>query len=85
MISNVDDVVACLDPPLDLGELRRLLAQLAGSLYSLVGACSGSADKALDGLALLDIADGESKTVQTSSASPLATKADDIVKAIQAI
>jgi hypothetical protein len=85
MISNVDDVVACLNPPLELGELRRLLARLAGSLHSLVRACPGSADTVLDGLALLEIADGGSKTVQTSSASPLAAKADDIVNAIQAI
>jgi hypothetical protein len=85
MISNVDDIVACLNPPLDLGELRGLLAQLVGSLHSLVGACSGSADKVLDGQALLDIADGESKSVQTTSASPLASKADDIVNAIQTI
>ncbi|PVG04459.1 hypothetical protein CPB86DRAFT_218980 [Serendipita vermifera] len=82
MVTIVDDIVACCNPPLELIELRRLLARLSSSLRNLAQTCGGSVTTISESLTTLKVTDYTPDHAQTPTIASQMTKVEEIARAI---
>jgi hypothetical protein len=85
IVTIVDDIVACCNPPLELIELRRLLARLSSSLRNLAQACGESVTTISENLTTLKITDSTPDHAPPSSVTGQMIRVEEIARSISDI
>lgn len=76
MVPLVDDIVACLEPPLELDELRPLLTRLLSTLDTLVSACNDVQADVLTDMQALSIGGTGTNGVSSATTALVKTMTD---------